>query len=183
MNKKQKLYSWGILILTFVLSIVLIFFISKNKHSLKSFIHSPGIISPIISIMLYGLLSITPIPSDPLSVINGALFGPIMGSVISWMGNNVGALVEYFIAGNIGNVADFKKQKEKLPFGLGKFPADSVWFLIFGRFVPQFGGKLTSIIAGLYKVSLWRYIWTMTLANLPGSALLALGGHKILKLF
>ena len=171
-----------VLIASFVASIIFVILIAKNVSVVEHYLRAIGIIGPLISILLYGILSVTPIPSDPLSVINGAIFGPVWGSLISWMGNNLAAAVEYTIGKGVNVVTDFDNQKQKLPLGLNKFKPDSLWFLIGVRFLPQFGGKITSFVAGIYHVPLIKYLWTAAIANLVGSILFALGGYGLLQL-
>lgn len=97
-----------------------------------------------------GILSATPIPTDPIVILNGAFFGLWVGILVSWMGNNLASIIEYYIGRGLGEIANFEKIKSKLPLGLSKFPADSVWFLLCGRFIPQFGGKIVSLTGGFY---------------------------------
>lgn len=169
-----------VLLLTFLLPIALIIYFRNDFKAIEKMIPSAGIAGPLLSILLMGVLSATPIPTDPIVILNGALFGPFVGILVSWMGNNLAAIVEYFIGRGIAQIADFDKQKHNLPFGLGNFPADSAWYLIFGRFVPQFGGKVVSITSGMYRVNIWKYLWTSVVSNLFGSVILALGGYTIL---
>lgn len=166
---------------TFAIPIVLIILFAKDFKNIERFIPATGVAGPLSSILLMGILSATPIPTDPIVILNGAIFGPMIGILVSWMGNNLAAVIEYFIGRGIGQVADFEKQKKKLPFGLGKFPADSVWFLLCGRFVPQFGGKVVSITGGVYRVPFFRYLWTAVVSNLLGSIILAFGGYTLLR--
>lgn len=169
-----------IAILTFGFPILLIVIFSRDIKNIERLIPSTGVAGPLISILLMGILSATPIPTDPIVILNGAIFGPWMGVLISWMGNNLASIIEYFLGRGLGQITDFEKTKKKLPFGLSRFPADSVWFLFFGRFVPQFGGKIVSLTGGFYHVPLLRYLWTAVLSNLLGSLLLAYGGYSLL---
>ncbi len=182
MKKYGKLLNITIALITFIVPIALIIYFAKDLKSVEKYIPTTGIAGPLFSILLMGILSATPIPTDPIVILNGAIFGPFVGILVSWMGNNLAAIIEYFIGRSISTVADFEKQKKKLPFGLNKFPADSPWFLIFGRFIPQFGGKLVSITGGVYHVKFGKYLWTAMVSNLAGSILLAYGGHSLLKL-
>lgn len=165
-----------------VVFIVMIILFLRNFLQIETVIHSAGIAGPLISVFLYAILSLTPIPSDPISVLNGAIFGPFWGTIISWMGNNLAATVEYFIGEGIGQIADFEKNRKKLPFGLGKFPADSYWFLILARAIPGYGGKIVSVVGGIYKVSFWKYFWTAAVSNLLGSIAYSFGGYGLVKL-
>ena len=172
-----------IALLTFGLPIALIIIFGHEIKNIEGVIPATGIIGPLVSILLMGILSATPIPTDPIVILNGAIFGPLGGVLVSWMGNNLASVIEYFIGRGLGEIADFEKIKGKLPFGLSRFPADSVWFLLFGRFVPQFGGKIVSLVGGFYRVPFFLYLWTAFLSNLFGSILLAVGGYSLLQSF
>lgn len=180
MSVYKKSLNTLLVLATFCLPIFLIIYFAKDLRNIEQYIPTTGILAPLISILLMGILSATPIPTDPIVILNGAIFGPFIGILVSWMGNNLAAIIEYFIGRFLGVATNFDKKKKKLPFGLGKFPVDSVWFLFFGRFIPQFGGKLVSVVAGLSHVKFSRYLWTAFLSNLLGSVLLAYGGYFLL---
>ena len=169
-----------ILLLSFGLPIALIIIFRHDLKNLEILIPTLGIFGPIFSILLMGILSATPIPTDPIVIFNGAIFGPFIGVLVSWLGNDLASIIEYFIGRSLGEVTDFEKTKANLPFGLSRFPADSVWFLLFGRFIPQFGGKVVSLTGGFYRVPKVRYLWTAFLSNLLGSILLAYGGYSLI---
>lgn len=114
-------------------------------------------------------------------MIIGVTYGPIIGAGIAWVGNTLAAVVEYYLGHKISTSTNFEKTKEKMPFGLGKLPVNSVGFLVFGRMIPGYGGKIISILAGAYKVPIKKYIWTTALTNLLGSVLLAYGGFGLVK--
>lgn len=167
-------------VISFGLPIALIFFFAKDIKNIEQHIPKTGVAGPLFSILLMGILSATPIPTDPIVILNGAIFGPFVGVLVSWMGNNLAAFIEYFIGRGLGQLTDFEKIKKNLPFGLNHFSPDSVWFLVCGRFVPQVGGKIVSLAGGFYHVPLFRYLWTAFLSNLVGSVLLAYGGYSLL---
>lgn len=182
MSKKNlKLFrNIFLFLITFGIPIALLILFRKDFRAIEQRIPTTGIAGPIFSILLMGILSATPIPTDPIVILNGAIFGPLVGILVSWMGNNLAAVIEYFIGKSIGQIADFDTQKQKLPFGLNKFPADSAVFLICGRFIPQVGGKIVSIAGGVYHVPFSRYLWTAVVSNLFGSIVLSLGGYTLL---
>ncbi len=169
-----------IALITFGVPIVLIIVFKNDIKYVEKMIPSMGLLGPLLSILLMGILSATPIPTDPIVILNGAIFGPWIGVLISWMGNNLASVIEYFIGRGLGEIADFDKIKKKLPFGLSRFPADSIWFLLLGRLIPQFGGKIVSLTGGFYRVPVVRYLWTAFLSNLLGSILLAYGSYSLL---
>jgi uncharacterized membrane protein YdjX (TVP38/TMEM64 family) len=172
-----------ILITVLVLILIVILILSRNLDGIRAFLLRSGKIGLVISVGLYGLLGASPIPSEPLTVLLSALYGPFYITIVATLGNLLSALVEYYIGRKIGDASDFEKRREKLPFGLGKIPADSVIFLIVGRFLPGYGAKFISVFSGIYHVRLWRYTWTTVLSTLLGAAIVAYGGSGILNLF
>lgn len=179
----QKALTLLVIVGSLVLSFYAMTYIIKHEPELEVLVKHAGALGPLIMIATYGLLGASPVPSEPLTVINGALFGPFLGMMIAGTGNTLAAVVEYFIGSHISSAADFEERRKKLPFGLGKFPADSPLFLIGGRLIPGYGGKVVSVIGGMYGVSLWRYIWTTALPTFIGAALFAYGGFQLVKLF
>jgi uncharacterized membrane protein YdjX (TVP38/TMEM64 family) len=51
-----------------------------------------------------------------------------------------------------------------------------------GRMIPGYGPKLVSVVAGMYKVPLFRYVWTTAIPTIIGAALFAYGGYGIINL-
>ncbi len=166
-------------ILGFIVFCLVLFFLVKNLHDIDFLIRRGGLVGPLIAIGLYTLFAATPVTTDPLTIICGVVFGPFFGILISWLGNNAAALVEYYLGRHITKITNFKKNKKKLPFGLDKLPMDSPIVLIFGRMIPGYGGKIISIMAGVYHVPLKKYVWTTAITNILGSLLLAFGGYHL----
>jgi uncharacterized membrane protein YdjX (TVP38/TMEM64 family) len=178
---RTKLAVGLVVVLVFVLIVILI--LSRNLDNIRAFLLSSGQIGLVFSVLLYGLLGASPIPSEPLTVLLSALYGPLNITIVATLGNLLSALVEYYIGVKIGNASDFEKRRQKLPFGLGKFPADSVPFLILARFLPGYGAKFISVFSGIMHVRVWRYVWTTVLSTLIGAAIVAYGGFGLLNLF
>jgi uncharacterized membrane protein YdjX (TVP38/TMEM64 family) len=152
------------------------FLVYKDMHTIRDFILQNGAIGIGVAILIYAILGATLIPSEPLTVFVGAVFGPIAATLVATMGNLLAALVEYYIGRKISDASRFTDQLHKLPFGLGKLPVNSIPFLIFGRMLPGAGPKLVSILAGLYRVPLWRFTWTCAIPTIIGAAFFAFGG-------
>jgi uncharacterized membrane protein YdjX (TVP38/TMEM64 family) len=125
----------------------------------------------------------SPIPSEPFTVLIAAAIGPIASTIVTGIGNLLSALIEYYMGHKISDVADFDQQRKKLPFGLGKLPVHSPAFLIGARMIPGYGPKFVSVISGMYRVNMWRYIWTTAIATFSGAAIFAYGGFGLLHIF
>jgi len=162
--------------------LLLIVFISEKMEFVRNFIRSSGWIGLLISIALYGLLGLSPIPSEPLTVLLSTVYGPLTATLVSGFGNLLAAVMEYMIGEHIGNVASFEDRKKSLPFGLGKLPVNSIPFLLIARMLPGYGPKFVSIISGIYRVPMLRYLWTAAIPTFAGSAIFAYGGFGLLNL-
>lgn len=168
-------------ILAILLFVVVVYLLSKHSNFITDILHKSGPWAPIVAIIIYPVLAPTPITTDPVTIIMGVTYGPLVGAGIALIGNTLAAIVEYFLGHHISKSTNFEKSKEKIPFGLGKLPVNSVPFLIFGRMIPGYGGKIISILAGAYRVPIKRYIWTTAVTNLLGSVILAYGGFSLVE--
>jgi len=175
----HRLRQWGPLVLSVGLSAAAAVYVTRHVSVLEAFILRIGFLGPLISIVLQTIFGASPIPTEPLTMINGALFGPLRGAFYSWVGYMLASMIEYFIGTRIGISANFAEQKEKLPFGLGQFPADSPWFLTLARIVPGYGPKMVGVVGGMYHVPLWRFVWTAAIPNAAGALAFAFGGHGL----
>lgn len=180
---KSNIKSIIIIIVTLVLLLIGVRFFSTEINQIKSLLQNAGPFTFVVAILIYGILGVTVVPSEPLTALLGGLYSPWQATLVALLGNTLAALVEYFLGGQIGNIANFEKQRARLPFNLGRFPVDSPIFLIFGRMVPAVGPKLISLISGIYKVKLERYIWTTVVTNLLGAVLIAYGAAGLIRLF
>lgn len=168
-------------VVTVLLIIFSFYFIAKNLGFADALIKRSGIYAPLVAVLIYAILGLTPISADPITAVSGVLFGPILGIFVAWMGNNIGATVEYLVGKKVGKSERFQKVKDNLPFGLNKLPISSPYTLIFGRTIPSYGGKVINFMAGMYDVSLITFLWTTLLINFVGAVLLSFGGYGLIR--
>jgi uncharacterized membrane protein YdjX (TVP38/TMEM64 family) len=163
--------------------LVLALFVSRQMEQVRQFIRAGGWWGILFSLILYGVLGASPIPSEPLTVFMSTIYGPLPATLIAGSGNLLAALVEFFIGLKVGDVANFEERKNSLPFGLGRMAVDSPIFLIGARMLPGYGPKFVSLIAGIYRVPFWRYTWTTAFSTLLGAAAFAYGGSQFVNLW
>mgnify|MGYP003350682184 CR=1 FL=1 len=181
LSKNKKPLNYLMSVLSIIFLVLFIIFLTKNSETITVLLLKSGAWAPLIALILYPLLAITPITTDPITMILAVTYGPFITILVAWMGNNLAALVEYYFGYKIGDAVDFENEKNNLPFGLGKLPIDSVPVLIFGRMIPGYGSKVISILAALYKVPVKRYFWTTAVTNLLGSIMFAYGSFGLVE--
>jgi uncharacterized membrane protein YdjX (TVP38/TMEM64 family) len=182
-TETKKNNNTGIIIFSILLVIVAGVFFALDFEKIKNFIAGIGVWGILVSILVYALLGLTLIPSEPLTILTGAIFGPLVATLVAGVGNTLSALVEYYLGKKIGQASNFMEQKHKLPFGLGKLPVDSPLFLIAARSIPGYGPKAVSFISGVYHVPLFTYLWTAAIPTFLGAAIFAFGGFGLGSLF
>ena len=155
----------------------------QDTQRLHAFLVGYGYWGTILCVLLYAFLGVTPVPSEPITVLLTSVFGPWLTALIASIGNTLAALIEFFIGGRINDISDFENYKAALPFHLGNLPINSPAFLLIGRMLPGFGPKIISIVGGVYQVPIWTYIWTAFVSNVIGAVIVALGGYSILQIF
>jgi len=172
-----------ILVISLLAVAIVVLLLLKDLKAIQAFISDNGAMGLGVGVLVYGLLGATLVPTEPLTILIGAAFNPLIATIAASLGNLLAALIEYYLGNKISNAANFMKMREKLPFGLGKMPMTSPIFLIFGRMVPGYGPKLVSVLGGMYHVPLGLYLWTTAIPTVLGAALFAYGGFGILQLF
>jgi uncharacterized membrane protein YdjX (TVP38/TMEM64 family) len=182
-NKESRKKTLATLFTSLAFMVAIGAIVAFDFEKIKSFISHAGVWGLVISVFVYAALGMTFVPSEPLTLLIGAMFGPWTAMIVSWIGNTLAAIVEYYVGQRIGSAANFLEKKEKLPFGLGKLPVDSAWFLIGGRAIPLYGAKAISVVAGVYHVPLFRYLWTTAVTIFFGSLIFSFGGFGLGKLF
>jgi uncharacterized membrane protein YdjX (TVP38/TMEM64 family) len=173
----------GSYLLVAVFAIAATFFaVNYTVADLKSFLIKYELPGLVICFFMYGLLGVTLIPSEPLTLLVLAWEGPTAAILLATLGNTLAALEEFYIGGSIGDLTAFEKRKENLPFHLGRIPINSPVFLLIARMLPGFGPKFVSIACGVYRVPLTTFIWTTLLSNLIGAVFLVLGALGVIEL-
>lgn len=175
-NQSQSIY---ILIFSILIMVLAAIVFTRDMSKIKVFVSQAGAWGILLSIMIYAILGLTLIPSEPLTLFIGALFGPVLATLIAGTGNTLSAFVEYYLGTHIGSATNFNEKKNKLPFNLGNLKVESPLFLIGARLVPGYGPKVVSMLAGIYRVPLLRYLWTTIIPIFLGSAVFAFGGFGV----
>lgn len=139
-----------------------------------------GIFGPLLLISLMTLAIIfNPIPSAPIALTAGAIYGHTMGTVYIVAGAEVGAIVAFLIARWAGY--DLVHRYIGETRALQRFSSqNSLTALVFAsRLIPFMSFDLVSYAAGLSPIKLWRFAAATLIGLLPVSFALAHFGAQI----
>ena len=140
-----------------------------------------GIFGPLLLIALMTLAVVfSPLPSAPVALAAGAVYGHTYGTIYIVIGAEVGAIVAFMIARVAGHELASKHIGSNL--SLGRFGSQSALTAIVfvSRLIPFMSFDLVSYAAGLTPIMFWRFAIATLLGLIPISFALAhLGGEII----
>jgi len=123
---------------------------------------------------------LSPIPSAPIAMVAGAVYGSLWGTVIVVVGAEAGALIAFTIARSLGyDVIHRWSRVRPMLSWLGKERSQSALMLaIFAsRLVPFISFDAVSYAAGLTPLALWRFVVATLAGVIPTAYLItAFGG-------
>ena len=144
-------------------------------------IRNLGTLGPLLVISLMAVaIVINPLPSAPVALAAGAVYGHTYGTIYIVIGAEVGAIVAFMIARIAGHELANKYLGSN--FSLGRFGSQSALTAIVfvSRLIPFMSFDLVSYAAGLTPLMFWRFAIATLLGLIPISFALAhLGGEII----
>lgn len=142
---------------------------------------SAGGYGPLVVIGLQMLQAIlAPLPSWPVTVAAGALYGPVPGTFYSLVGGMLGAAINFSISRRFGQ-----------PFVLRRFgqawvdraallrPLHFLVLSLFGRLIPIASFDAVAYVAGISRISLPTFLGAALLGQAPAFLAYALFGSDI----
>jgi len=133
--------------------------------------------APLIAIAFAIFVSMTPLPMETIAIVNGMWFGPVLGSLLTWVGAMIAAMLAFFLAKLIG----YPLIKRLMPDRTFQRMEDAVNHhgaptLIMVRMIPLIPFTVINYGAGVTTVSWCTFFWTSALGMLPPTILwVALG--------
>lgn len=180
-NKKfggKKIFFGMVFLILFILGFYYI--PNFNLDSIVSFIGSLGVVGPLVLIVIMAAaIVISPIPSIPLTISSGIVFGGFLGGVYSLIGAGFGALFAFLISKKLGRDLMKKYLKKDLDL-LDNINDNYLFFFIFiARLLPIFHFDILSYAAGLTRISSWKFMLATILGMIPATFIFSYSGEVI----
>lgn len=149
-------------------------------RSLEDTIHAWGAWGAVLSMALMVVHSFVPFPAEFLAVANGMLYGPFLGTAITWTGAMLGAILAFALARQLGRPFVKVIVARRSWHALDDWAArEGAYVLLAGRLIPVIAFNLINYAAGLSRVSWWTFLWTTGLGILPLTILMVAMGYHI----
>jgi uncharacterized membrane protein YdjX (TVP38/TMEM64 family) len=124
--------------------------------------------------------SFLPFPAEIIALANGMLYGPFWGSIITWVGAMLGAIIAFALARLLGRPFVYRVLSERHRQQLSEWSLESGGKALFiGRLIPLIAFNLLNYGAALTNISWWTFIWATGLGILPLTILLNVFGDNM----
>ena len=185
MTRTRKLI---ILILLGLLGL-LIYWILDNNHYLKAiqdgqliqaYLESLGAFGPVmIAVMMSVAIMVSPLPSAPIAIAAGAVYGHGWGTLYVLLGSLCGAVGAFTIARYFGFEAVRGYADKHLPKRFYNSQNALMGLILVTRLMPFLSFDVISYAAGLTPLVLWRFVLATIVGIAPASFFLAHVGSEL----
>ena len=185
---RQKI-AIGVSILVLGLGIVafLVMDFSDTFHiptpdEITAWVEGYGGAGPVVYLLLYTFAPMLFVPSFPISMAAGLLFGPLWGTVFASMGSTLGALLPFIVARHFARPYVERHLRGRMK-DLDQKIDDHGWiYVAITRLIPLFPFELLNYGFGLTKVRFVTYIVVSWIGMLPATIAYVFFGSSILSI-
>ena len=144
------------------------------------FIRSTGGWGIAAAIGLMVVHSFVPFPAEFVAIANGMIYGPVWGTVITWLGAMLGALLAFGLARLFGRPFVHAMLSKPDWRSLDEWVARHGWgAVLVSRFIPVISFNLINYAAGLTRIPWWTFTWATAVGILPLTTLMVVLGDQL----
>ena len=133
------------------------------------------------SVLLMVAHSFVPLPSELIAIANGIVFGLVAGTLVTWVGAMLGAILAFAIARWFGRRFVESILPTRYTAAIDEWTKESgTLVLLVSRLLPIVSFNLINYAAGLTPISWWTFIWTTGLGIVPLTFLMVFAGDEMI---
>ena len=163
---------WKILLLVFIvagITLVVIFRDQLDATAIQNWIEEAGNAAPLLFMFVYIVGTVFFFPGAVLTLLGGALFGPVPGTFYNLTAATIGAMLSFLVARYLASDWVEKKTGGKLKQLMNGVESEGWRFVAFTRLVPLFPFNLLNYGLGLTKIKFTHYSIASYIFMLPGA--------------
>ena len=131
-------------------------------------------------LLIYAIAAFVAVPTLPLNLVSGVLWGPWWGGVISTAGSTVGAIAAFYSARLLfGRPLARRFNNSVVTWLQGEFEEKGWRSIAFLRLNPALPTGVLNYMIGLTAIDVKTYAWATFFFLLPPSFAVALIGHEL----
>ena len=152
----------------------------RNQEKMVVIIKELGLLGPLAIIFLMAIaIVISPIPSAPIALISGVLYGHTFGTIYVVTGAVAGALIAFMMSRKLGHDYINKKLHHKMPVKIVGSQNTLMMIVFVTRLAPFISFDVISYAAGLTRLTAGRFFLATVMGIIPISFLLAHLGSEV----
>ena len=140
-----------------------------NIELIEQNLQAAGASAPLIFMLIYIVSTVLFLPGSLLTLLGGALFGPVFGTLYSLSAATLGAIAAFMIARYLASDWVTKKSAGRLQQLIQGVEQEGWRFVAFTRLVPLFPFNLLNYALGLTRISVSQYSIATFIFMLPGA--------------
>ncbi len=146
-------------------------------HEVAAWLESIGSWAYLLAPLAMTLIAILPVPAEFPAVLNGMMFGPVLGTLFTWGGALAGAQISFELARRFGRpLAERFVPERSLRKADGIVLEADWWGLLLPRFIPLIAFTTLNWGAGLTPVRRSGFFWTTAVGIFPGALVFTMSG-------
>ena len=155
--------------------------LDNTVHGTAALMRSWGAWGILGSIGLMVAHSFLPFPAEIIACANGMIYGPVWGTVITWIGAMLGAATAFGLVRLLGRPFVHRvlssRHQQQLALWSQEHGASA---LLSARLIPVIAFNLINYAAALTEISWWTFLWATGIGILPLTVLLNVLGDQML---
>lgn len=152
-----------------------------DQEQLQTWLKQAGIWAPITYIVLYTVGTILILPSTPLNLSGGAIFGPWLGTLWTSIAAVIAAIVAFAFTRTVGRDVVAKKFAGRWEAMDAEIRQGGLFYMFAVRLLPIIPYGLVNFAAGLTSIRFRDYLVGTLLGTVPGVLPFVLMGSSGLK--
>ena len=151
-----------------------------NSKELQDILVSLNNLGPLLIILLMsGAIVMSPLPSAPIAIASGYVYGHSWGTIYIILGAEIGAIIAFTISRLLGYEAIQQRFGNKIESSWLNSSRHLMLLIFISRLIPFISFDAISYAAGLTKISYMQFSIATLLGIIPMSFLLAHLGSEI----
>lgn len=153
-----------------------------DAEAVERFVDRTGLFGPLaIILLMMAAIVASPLPSAPIAMAAGLIYGHLWGTVIVAAGAELGALVAFSLARWLGRAQVERWLGQRLEQGLLGSQNALMLTVFVSRLLPFISFDAISYAAGLSRITLWRFALATLAGIIPASYVLSHFGAEAVR--
>ncbi len=139
-----------------------------NPKIWQAWLASNGLWAPLIYVLVYTIGTLLLLPSTPLNLSGGAVFGVVWGTVWTTAGAILAAVISFWFSRTIGRNYVQRRFADRWQLIDREIRGGGIYYVIAVRLLPLLPYGLVNCGAGLTSMRFRDYLWGTLIGTTPG---------------